>query len=45
MDEEGLIIIDDYQHLEMGIVEMLLKTYNFNVAEKGDNKIIFKKEI
>jgi len=26
-------------------VDMLLKTYNFNVAEKGDNKIIFKKEI
>jgi len=45
MDEEGLIIIDDYKHLSMGIVDMLLKTYNFNVAEKGDNKIIYKKEI
>ena len=45
IDEEGLIIIDDYKHLQMGIVDMLLKTYNFNVAEKGDNKIIFKKEI
>ena len=45
MASEGLIIVDDYQHLQMGIVDMLLKTYNFNVAEKGDNKIIFKKEI
>ena len=44
IDEEGLIIIDDYKHLEMGIVDMLLKTYNFNVAEEGDNKIIYKKE-
>ena len=44
MDEEGLIIIDDYKHLKMGIVDMLLKTYNFNVAEEGDNKIIYKKE-
>ncbi len=44
MDEEGLIIIDDYRRLKMGIVNMLLKTYNFNVAEEGDNKIIYKKE-
>ncbi len=44
IDEEGLIIIDDYKHLQMGIVDMLLKTYNFNVAEEGDNKIIYKKE-
>lgn len=44
MDEESLIIIDDYKHIKMGIVDMLLKTYNFNVAEEGDNKIIYKKE-
>ena len=45
MASKGLIIIDDYQDLEMGIVDMLLKTYNFNVAEKGDNKIIYQKEM
>jgi len=45
MDAEGLMIIDDYKHLKMGIVDMLLKTYNFSVAEEGDNKIIYKKEI
>ena len=44
MDAEGLMIIDDYKHLKMGIVDMLLKTYNFSVAEEGDNKIIYKKE-
>jgi hypothetical protein len=26
-------------------VDMLLKTYNFNVAKEGDSKIIYKKEI
>ena len=45
MTSTGLIIIDDYTDLQMGIVDMLLKTYNFNVAEKGDNKIIYQKEI
>lgn len=45
METDSIIIIDDYKHLSMGIVDMLLKTYNFNVAEKGDNKIIYKKEI
>jgi len=45
MASKGLIIIDDYTDLQMGIVDMLLKTYNFNVAVKGDNKIIFQKEI
>ena len=45
MTSKGLIIIDDYDDLQMGIVDMLLKTYNFNVAEKGDNKIIYQKEI
>ena len=44
IDEEGLIIIDDYKHLQMGIVDMLLKTYNFNVAEDGDNQIKDKKK-
>jgi hypothetical protein len=45
MASKGLIIIDDYTDLQMGIVDMLLKTYNFNVAVKGDNKIIYQKEI
>ena len=45
IDSEGLIIIDDYPEMEMGIVDMLLKTYNFNVAAKGDNKIVYQKEI
>ena len=45
MTSKGLIIIDDYTDLQMGIVDMLLKTYNFNVAEEGDNKIIYQKEI
>lgn len=45
MTSKGLIVIDDYKDLQMGIVDMLLKTYNFNVAEKGDNKIIYQKEI
>jgi len=44
-DTKALFIIDDYKDLRMGIVDMLLKTYNFNVAEKGDNKIIYQKEI
>ena len=42
---KALFILDDYQDLQMGIVDMLLKTYNFNVAEKGENKIIYQKEI
>ena len=45
MASKGLIIVDDYTDLQMGIVDMLLKTYNFNVVEKGDNKIIYQKEI
>jgi hypothetical protein len=45
MASKGLIILDDYTDLQMGIVDMLLKTYNFNVAVKGDNKIIYQKEI
>jgi hypothetical protein len=45
MTYKGLIIIDDFKDLQMGIVDMLLKTYNFNVAVKGDNKIIYQKEI
>jgi hypothetical protein len=45
MASKGLIIIDDFKDLQMGIVDMLLKTYNFNVAVKGDNKIIYQKEI
>ena len=45
MASKGLIILDDYTDLQMGIVDMLLKTYNFNVVEKGDNKIIYQKEI
>lgn len=45
MENQSIIIIDDYKLLSMGIVDMLLKTYNFNVAEKGDSKIIYKKEI
>ena len=44
MENQSIIIIDDYKLLSMGIVDMLLKTYNFNVAEEGDNKIIYKKE-
>tara|TARA_R100001015_G_C4633946_1_gene199606 strand:+ start:2816 stop:3415 length:600 start_codon:yes stop_codon:yes gene_type:complete len=44
-DSKAVFIIDDYQHLQMGIVDMLLKTYNFSVVEKGDNKIIYQKEI
>ena len=45
MTHKGLIIIDDYIDIQMGIVDMLLKTYNFNVAAKGDNKIVYQKEI
>ena len=45
MASKGLFILDDYTDLQMGIVDMLLKTYNFNVAVKGDNKIIYQKEI
>ena len=45
IDSKGLIIIDDYIDIKMGIVDMLLKTYNFNVAAKGDNKIVYQKEI
>ena len=44
-ETKALFIIDDFKDLRMGIVDMLLKTYNFNVAEKGDNKIIYQKEI
>ena len=44
-ETKALFIIDDYKDLRMGIVDMLLKTYNFNVAEEGDNKIIYQKEI
>ncbi len=43
MESDSIIIIDDYQLISLGIVDMLLKTYNFNVAEKGDSKIIYKK--
>ena len=45
MENQSIIIIDDYKLLSMGIVDMLLKTYNFNVAKEGDSKIIYKKEI
>jgi|TARA_E500000318_G_scaffold89208_1_gene86735 hypothetical protein len=45
MESDSIIIIDDYQLISLGIVDMLLKTYNFNVAEKGDSKIIYKKEM
>ena len=45
MASKGLIILDDYTDLQMGIVDMLLKTYNFNVVEKVYNKIIYQKEI
>jgi|TARA_R100001163_G_C5065806_1_gene203871 hypothetical protein len=45
MEIDSLIIIDDYQLISLGIVDMLLRTYNFKVAEKGDSKIIYKKEI
>ena len=44
-ETKSLFIIDDFKDLKMGIVDMLLKTYNFNVAEEGDNKIIYQKEI
>tara|TARA_R100000687_G_scaffold6040_1_gene5655 strand:- start:256 stop:855 length:600 start_codon:yes stop_codon:yes gene_type:complete len=44
-ETKALFIIDDFKDLRMGIVDMLLKTYNFNVAEEGDNKIIYQKEI
>ncbi len=44
-ETNAVFMIDDYKHLRMGIVDMLLKTYNFSVAEKGDNKIIYQKEI
>tara|TARA_R100000664_G_scaffold24803_1_gene34656 strand:- start:188 stop:787 length:600 start_codon:yes stop_codon:yes gene_type:complete len=44
-ETKALFIIDDFKDLKMGIVDMLLKTYNFNVAEEGDNKIIYQKEI
>ena len=44
-ETKALFIIDDFKDLKMGIVDMLLKTYNFNVAAKGDNKIVYQKEI
>jgi hypothetical protein len=44
-ETKALFIIDDFKDLRMGIVDMLLKTYNFKVAEEGDNKIIYQKEI
>tara|TARA_Y100001937_G_scaffold61342_1_gene84035 strand:+ start:4774 stop:5373 length:600 start_codon:yes stop_codon:yes gene_type:complete len=44
-ETEAIFIIDDYPQLRMGIVDMLLKTYNFREAEKGENKIIYQKEI
>ena len=44
-ETESIFIIDDYPQLRMGIVDMLLKTYNFREAEKGENKIIYQKEI
>ena len=44
-DSKALFILDDYKDLQMGIVDMLLKTYNFKEAEKGENKIIYQKEI
>lgn len=44
-DSKAIFIIDDYKDLQMGIVDMLLKTYNFKEAEKGENKIIYQKEI
>ena len=44
-ETKALFIIDDYKDLRMGIVDMLLLTYNFKVVEEGENKIIFQKEI
>ena len=44
-ETKALFIIDDYKDLRMGIVDMLLLTYNFKVVEKGENKIIYQKEI
>tara|TARA_Y100001937_G_scaffold55895_1_gene76880 strand:+ start:1096 stop:1695 length:600 start_codon:yes stop_codon:yes gene_type:complete len=44
-ESEALFIIDDYPQISMGIVDMLLRTYNFKEAEKGKNKIVYKKEI
>ena len=42
-EEEALFIFDDYPSFKLGIVDSLLKTYNFKVVEKGNNKIIYKK--
>ena len=44
-ETKALFIIDDYKDLRMGIVDMLLLTYNFKVVEEGENKIIYQKEI
>ena len=44
-ETKALFIIDDYKDLRMGIVDMLLVTYNFKVVEEGENKIIYQKEI
>ena len=44
-ETKSLFIIDDFKDLKMGIVDMLLKTYNFKVVEEGENKIIYQKEI
>ena len=44
-ETKALFIIDDYKDLRMGIVYMLLLTYNFKVVEEGENKIIYQKEI
>jgi len=44
-ETKALFIIDDFKDLRMGIVDMLLLTYNFKVVEEGENKIIYQKEI
>ena len=44
-ETKALFIIDDYKDLRMGIVDMLLLTYNFKVVEEGENKIIYQKEM
>ena len=44
-ETKALFIIDDYKDLRMGIVDMLLLTYNFKVVEEGENKNIYQKEI
>ena len=44
-ETKALFIIDDFKDLRMGIVDMLLLTYNFKVVEEGENKIIYQKEM